>query len=495
MAYHLLTGATGLLGSYLLRDALEAGRRMAVLIRPCRSESARDRTESLLARWERANRRVLPRPVVIEGDLSQADLDLDAASVRWIGRHCRAVIHNAASLTFHGSDRSSEPWLTNVEGMRRMLELCRATGIRQFHHVSTAYVCGTRSGRILESELDEGQQFSNDYERSKVEAEKILRSARCLDSLTVYRPSIIVGDSRTGYTSAYHGLYLALKLAHTLVSRIPLGATAGESLIPLFGLEGTERKNFVPVDWVSAALTALVGRPEYHGQTYHLVTRRPLSIRRLARVVHVAVEKYSRLADESDRNRCDGSWFQNSFYEQMMAYRSYWGDDPKFDDANTTAALPDLPCPELDDAMLLRIAKFAIETNFGKPRPRPIRPEFDVHEHLQGFLHRGESVVRRPHGESWLGLQVDGPGGGQWKLALRDGRLVAAEGGLSPKCSAVYFLNSSTFQQLVAQEVSVRHALAAGRVIIEGTGLSARELEAVLESAVAPSGVADLSPS
>ena len=202
MAYSLLTGPTGLLGSYLLRDALDAGRHIAVLIRPTRSESVRGRVESMLARLEKVGGRVLPRPVVIEGDLTQPGLGIDTASVRWIARHCDAVIHSAANLAWEG-DPPGEPWLSNVQGMHEMLELCRTTGIRQFHHISTAYVCGQREGCVLETELDEGQQFNNDYERSKTAAEKILRSAKHLDSLTVYRPSIIVGDSRTGFTTAF----------------------------------------------------------------------------------------------------------------------------------------------------------------------------------------------------------------------------------------------------------------------------------------------------
>ena len=163
---------------------------------------------------------MLPRPVVIEGDLLSKGLGLEGADVRWLSRHCTSVIHNAASLSFHSRERDDEPWLSNVTGTRQVLDLCRRTGIRQFHHVSTAYVCGLRNGRILESELDAAQEFGNDYERSKIEAERMVRDADFLSPVTVYRPSIIVGDSRTGRTTTYHGFYALLRLAHTLVSRL-----------------------------------------------------------------------------------------------------------------------------------------------------------------------------------------------------------------------------------------------------------------------------------
>ena len=271
-SYHLLTGATGFLGSYLLRDLLLAGRRVAVLVRPSKSESACQRIETQLRQWELSLDTSLPRPVVLEGDLSKIDLGLDNRSLHWIERHCISVFHNAASLVFKGDDPNGEPYLTNIEGTRRMLELCRRTGIRQFHHVSTAYVCGLREGRVLEADVDLGQMPGNVYEKTKLQAEMLVRAAAdprgegsWLDPPTIYRPSIIVGDSQTGYTTSYHGFYVPLKLAHTMVSKVVWGATAGDLLVAALGIDGDDRKNFVPVDWVSAVMCHIHSRPELHG--------------------------------------------------------------------------------------------------------------------------------------------------------------------------------------------------------------------------------------
>jgi thioester reductase-like protein len=485
MKYHFLTGATGLLGAYLLRDNLRTGRRMAVLCRPSRYETARQRVESLLARCERETGEVLSRPVVFEGDLSLPNLGLSPSSLRWIARHCETLIHNAASLTFEGGDRRAEPWLSNVEGTRRVLEVCRLSGIRHFHHVSTAYVCGLRSGLVLESELDVGQQMGNDYERSKVEGELLVRSAEFLDSLTIYRPSIIVGDSQTGYTATFHGFYATLKLAHTLASKIVPGAATGGSLMAQLGLGGQERKNFVPVDWVSAIMTHILGCPQHHGKTYHLTTPSPMLITRMTDVIQAAIEAYSTMADEADEWRCDGMWFAENFRQQMDVYRAYWRDDPRFDVTNTQAAAPHLPCPEIDDDMLMNMARYAIRTNFGKPRPRPIKPEFDVQHHLQGLLHAREAAGPSAADDPCLGLDVNGPGGGQWKLLLENRRLAGAEHGLHGRCTATLHLTSKTFQRLVTRQLTVAQAVQGGRVMIEGNGLSRSELEAVLQAAVA----------
>ena len=122
-----------------------------------------------------------------------------------------------------------------------MLELCRDLGIRQFHHVSTAYVCGLRSDRCREAELDVGQIFGNDYERSKLEAETMVRQAAYLDRPTIFRPAIIVGDSESGYTSTFHGFYALLKLAHTLARWIARGSTSAKAFD--FGVSAFGRRS------------------------------------------------------------------------------------------------------------------------------------------------------------------------------------------------------------------------------------------------------------
>ena len=158
----LLTGATGLLGSYLIRDLLLDGRNLAVVVRSSRKQSAAARVEAIVVHWEETLGKRLPRPVVLDGDLTQPLCRLDADARRWVASHCDELLHNAASLTFRGSDRDAEPWRTNVTGPKQVLELARETGLRHFHHVSTAYVCGLRTGLVMEDEIDVGQQFGND---------------------------------------------------------------------------------------------------------------------------------------------------------------------------------------------------------------------------------------------------------------------------------------------------------------------------------------------
>jgi hypothetical protein len=214
------------------------------MVRRSRRESPEARVERIVSDWEIELGKRLPRPRVLAGDLTMPRCGLSDADLGWVARHCSGLLHNAASLSFRGSDRAAEPWLSNVTGAAHVLDVAKLTDIEHFHHVSTAYVCGLRAGTIAEDDLDVGQDFGNDYERSKVEAETMIRAAAGPASVTVYRPSIIVGDSSTGFTSTYHGLFAVLRLGHTLLAKVPLGTTSGPAIIRLLGAAPSHTKNF-----------------------------------------------------------------------------------------------------------------------------------------------------------------------------------------------------------------------------------------------------------
>ncbi|HBC62530.1 MAG TPA: hypothetical protein DC058_15115, partial [Planctomycetaceae bacterium] len=185
--YTLITGATGLVGRYLLRDLLLNGHQLAVVVRGSRRNDARDRIEQVLQYWEKEHQRAFPRPVVLSGDISKPGFGLGDDDREWLRKHCNSIIHSAAILEFFGKDRAGEPWRTNLDGTRHMLQLCRELEIRDIHYVSTAYVAGMQSGRVMESSLEAGQSFRNDYEESKFEAEKLVRAADFAEHITVYR--------------------------------------------------------------------------------------------------------------------------------------------------------------------------------------------------------------------------------------------------------------------------------------------------------------------
>jgi len=367
----LLTGATGLLGRYLMKDLLAKGIDLAVLVRPSRRCDPFQRIEAAMRVWEQELQQEMPRPKVLCGDIISPDLGLSGPDIRWAAENCNGMIHNAASLSFVSTGRDSEPWISNVDGVQNVLEFCDQAGIETFHHVSTAYVAGKRHGRVYENELNVGQQFANPYEESKVEAEELVRSARFLKSLTVFRPAIIVGDSRTGMTFTYHNFYAMLQLGLTLAQSMGRQDFTGKVVSNTFkiNVDGHERKNLVPVDWVSEAMSAIIANPALHQKTYHLSPRVPITVRLIRDIMEEVVGLYG-LSFSGASGSMGSDEVEQLFLKHMEVYHSYWKDDPEFDASNTLAALPHLPCPLVDREMLIRLSRIAIERSFNWRDPK-----------------------------------------------------------------------------------------------------------------------------
>ncbi|MEQ1829647.1 MAG: SDR family oxidoreductase [Pirellula sp.] len=362
----LLTGATGLLGRYLVRDLLERGERLALLVRGSKKESAKERVEALLGYWEEISGVGLPRPKLLVGDIREPHLGLRESDVDWVAKNCHSVMHSAASLKFF-EDGSGEPRLTNIEGTRNMLSLCKAANVRKLHYVSTAYVCGLRQGTIYENELDCDQEFRNDYEKSKLEAETLVRRAGYIDQLTVYRPAVIAGDSQTGYTNTYHGIYLYLRLMAMMVPRQPIGPDGVRTTRLRLPMTGEERRNVVPIDWVSQVMTELYQNREAHGHTFHLAPDECITPKQ---IIDAGYSYFNSTGIEYvGCKHIDPSTY-NSFEIEMLPgfamYSNYENTDPKFDCANVKRFAPHVPCPPIDEAMLHTYIRYGEEDRWGK---------------------------------------------------------------------------------------------------------------------------------
>lgn len=517
---YLLTGATGFLGQYLLRDALLAELPIAVLVRKTRSLSAARRIDAILAPWEQELQRTLPRPVVLDGDLTDTTLRLSPQQRRWLARHCPEVIHCAASVKFEADPHTGEPSESNVGGTQRLLEFCREVGITTFHHVSTAYVCGRRTGRILESELDCGQVLANDYEQSKFDAEQLVREATHLKHWTIFRPSIVVGDSQTGYTSSFHGVYAALRVAYCAIRQAGRIPESPRWFFDALGMLGHERKNLVPVDWVAAVMGRIIRSGTGHGRTYHLTNPRAVHVEALAEASADAIArlpfqqtemvipppvanaapgggragpKHAEAANHrSDSGQPLRVIFGKNLEQHLEVYRAYLRDDPEFDGTQTRKAVPDLPCPELDAARLARLVGFATERRFEEPRVGPILPEIDVERHLATLIGRpttwfeaderarSGSAEARSH-TSELRLEITGCGGGAWRVRFDNGDPVAAIPCLDRGFVPGVYTTSRTFADLVRGRIQPDQAVPAGRLLLQvGSAASGEEATSLL---------------
>lgn len=454
--YVLLTGSTGLLGQYLLHDLLLSGHRVVVLVRPLDGLTGRERIERVMQDWEARQGRRLTRPVCFEGDICLPGLGLEEEQKDWLARHSDRVLHNAAAVGFHAEEVNGEPWRSNLQGTRNTLELCHELNIRQLHYVSTAYVCGFREGVVKEADLDTDQKFRNDYEKSKFQAEQLARSAKFLDSLTVYRPAVVAGDSQTGYTSTYHGLYMYLKLISVLMNNIDPNDEGIREISLRLALTGEERRNIVPLDWIASAICHLFSKRGAHGRTYHLAPDTPITPRE---IIDYASSYYSgsgvTFAGADKLKYDDLDPFEQMVHDNMTTYESYDTTDPRFDTTNLKRFAPHLPCPRIDEAMLHRFIRYGEEDRWGKRR----RPPAEVARWAEDLLPRSsdlpdpseaaQSAETNGEAPQVIGLDVIGPGGGQWQLTLSGDRILDIEPGLPDRSEPVVRLSCGELEKLI----------------------------------------------
>src|SRR5262252_1511050 len=190
-----ITGATGFLGSHLTARLLAHGCHVTVLARSSKTTSAKARVEDVLREVGVSE---FGNLVVLDGDISQPGLGLTELVRKQTVSTTDEVWHCAASLSFEQEDRE-EIFRMNVNGTRHVLDLVKQTPSRRLQHVSTAYIAGNRSDLALESEINVGQTFKNAYEESKCQAELLVAEEQRKGAIvaSVYRPSIVIGDSRS----------------------------------------------------------------------------------------------------------------------------------------------------------------------------------------------------------------------------------------------------------------------------------------------------------
>ena len=239
-------------------------------------------TESMLPLAERTLAEIIEvvpgaegKLAIIVGDISKPSLGLEPDLYRRLTDAVTDIFHLAA--IYHLDTPQSIAQAVNVTGTKNVLALARAgEKSPRLHYFSTCYVSGTYQGIFCESDLDKGQQFKNFYEATKFQAEKEVRLAAVEVPVTIYRPSIVVGDSRTGVTDKFDGPYGILQLMKRGLHIFRPG-------------RGTASINIVPIDFIIDATVYISGQAASVGKTFALCDPAPLT---LAEFLNLTAEKY-----------------------------------------------------------------------------------------------------------------------------------------------------------------------------------------------------------
>jgi thioester reductase-like protein len=347
-----LTGATGFLGMEVMARLLEAGdREVLALVRASDQPAAQERLNGVLAKLWRDPSPYAGRARAVAGDVTLPGLGISGVERSGLAEEAGAVMHCAASISFDLPLEEARG--INVEGTREMIGFARSAKalgrLDRFIHVSTAYVAGITTGTFRERQLDAGQKFRNTYEQTKWEAEHIVAEATDLEPV-IARPSIVMGESGSGWTPAFNVLYWPIRaFSRGLFESVPARPEA--------------KVDVVPVDYVADALVALLEDSSSSGVVNLVAGREACTVEELVGMTAAAFGR------ERPPVVAPGTVGTGSAHmdDQAAVYFPYFDMDMVFDDARARTLLGALGvrAPHLAD-YFPHLIEYAQRTRWGK---------------------------------------------------------------------------------------------------------------------------------
>ncbi len=382
-----ITGASGFLGRQVVRRLLECSPpvQLALLIRRTGAMSSAERLTSLLVElFGEVKQQHLDQIEIIAGDLTQESFGLGDGAFRELAQRIQSIYHCAADTSL--DQTLAEGRESNLRSTIEVLKLAEfASDLRisrrPFFHISTAYVAGDADRIVHPNELDLNRSFRNGYEQSKAEAEVEVRKRAAYIDATTFRPSIIVGDSQTGRTSAFNVVYVP---ARFLV----------QGLLKVLPASPSTPFDIVPVDYVADAIVEISRKPQRKHRHFHLCAGAGRETDLIEILEHVleAVQLHGReqlkrlsppalinpdiiLRKLSTLPLAHGTLKQlerllhwrGSLVRQFLPFIPYMAANPRFDISTTLEELTGiLEPPPLFESYAHRLFAYCLDTDWGK---------------------------------------------------------------------------------------------------------------------------------
>lgn len=265
-----VTGFPGFIASRLVERLASTETQFFLLVQPQFVEQAMDEIESI----SEVTDTPLENYVIVEGDITQPRLGIDNDDFETIRYETTDIFHLAAAYDL--AVAKDVAFAVNLEGTKNVNEFARSvTDLKRYNYISTCYVAGKREGTILETELKHDAGFRNYYEETKYLAEMEVEELKSELPITIHRPSVVVGDSQTGETAKYDGIYYLIKYLMKAPSVLRLLNVGNEKV----------RLNLVPVDFVVEAIVALSRDAKANGKTVAIADPSPLTTEELFDVI------------------------------------------------------------------------------------------------------------------------------------------------------------------------------------------------------------------
>lgn len=375
-----LTGATGFLGSHLMASMLTRGYKIIVFGRTAKNESLKERIFKLLKWFGVEN--LSDQVTCIDTDLSQDNLGISTEAYLKLCSVVDSVIHCASDTCFSESKRE-KVMAANINNLQGILEFSKNAHVNFFQYISTAYVAGSGVTYCRET-LSTAKTFTNVYEESKAAAENII-SGFCDKNeipLSIFRPSIVYGDSRTGHSLKFNALYFPVRSAQSIrdiylndiLNNGGLKAAKNGIFIDKEGYLFLPLKiylphegdiNVIPVDYFVNSTLSIMENCSRNG-IYHLTNPNRTTMKILVKYYEKLMKVrgieiiYGTMPNDLERNPAE-----ELFDRFVEPYRPYLSDNREFDRTNAMLITGNQHPPEFTYEIFKTCMEYAVKVNWG----------------------------------------------------------------------------------------------------------------------------------